>query len=100
MGGKGAWGACLDFEPYLFSLSFLLLVLFVFAPTSLSPMCLLPALQGVGMGIMYSCKYESSGHFSKSVCTEEASSFLFSLTVPPLFHVNACMSEYWYPGVV
>lgn len=63
-------------------------------------MCLLPALQGVGMGIMYACKYESSGPFSKGVCTEDASSFFFSLTAPPLSNVYACVGEYWYPGVV
>lgn len=43
-------GACLDLSHIFFSLSFLLLVLFVFAPTSLSPMCLLPAFAGGGDG--------------------------------------------------
>lgn len=93
-------GSLSGLEPYLFSLSFFVVSFVCFCPYFTVSHVFATCFAGVGVGIMYACKYESFGPFSKSVCTEEASSFLCSLTAPPLFYVNACVSEYWYPGVV
>ena len=93
-------GSLSGLESYLVSLSFCVVSFVCFCPYFTESHVFATCFAGGGGWIMYACKYESFGPFSISVCTEEASSFLFSLTAPPLFHVNACVSEYWYPGVV